>query len=134
MRAKVAVFCFLNISFFLEKTNSEFVETCDEQARTNSGDWSLTSSTLMLTVAELDFPPLSSAVIVWKKRDFIFFFSSKQWGHSKVKKSWVWKDSNKWKFSQALKISFDLQLYKPCRGWLKVLGLAFRNFEFVNFF
>ena len=75
MRAKLAVFCFLNISFFLEKNNSEFVETCDEQARTNSGDWSLTSSTLMLTVAEFDFPPLSSAVIVWKKKEILFIFS-----------------------------------------------------------
>ena len=108
--------------------NSEFVEACDEQAHTNSGDWSLTSSTLMLTVAELDFPPLSSAVIVWKNKNWdLFFFSSKQWGHSKVR-----KDSNKWKFSHALKISFDLQLYEPCLGWLKVFG--FPIFEFVNFF
>ena len=88
MRAKVAVFCFLNISFFLEKTNSEFVETCDEQARTNSGDWSLTSSTLMLTVAELDFPPLSSAVIVWKeiKIEILFFFLVKTMGAFKSQK------------------------------------------------
>ena len=85
----------------LQIENSGFVETCDEQAHTNSGDWSLTSSTLMLTVAELDFPPLSSAVIVWKeiKIEILFFFLVKTMGAFKSQKNSSPEDSNKWKFS-----------------------------------
>ena len=64
-----------------------------------------------------------------KKKEILFIFLVKTMEAFKSQKIfWVRKDSNKWKFSHALKISFDLQLYEPCLGWFwRCSGFQFLN-------